>query len=444
VGQVDWYRGGGGRPDVVVIGGGIVGICAALYLQRTGRRVRVIERELPGGSASGHNGGILAVAECVPVGTPAVIRAVPGMLVDRDSPLAIRWSYLPRLAPWLARFLLASRPSRVEAIARTMYSLTSAALAAYQPLLADSEAAALIRTGGALEVYRTDRAFAAVQADLRLRSRVGTSFEVLDEQAIAAFDPLLKGRFRHGLHHPQWCYTTHPGELTRALARTFTERGGQVQQANVDGFRERDGRVQAVTTSDGDVPADHFVLAAGIWSRRLLRKLGSDVPLDTERGYGVDIENPGISVALPVICADSHYGVTPLGSGVRLVGSSELAGISAPPDHRRSDTIIRVARSDFPELNVDNSRRWMRFRPSMPDSLPVIGTAPGHANVYLAFGHGHKGLGQGAITGKLISELVTGSDPSVDLHPLRPTRFTSIYNAVPAKPRRALAARRAR
>lgn len=420
--EVSWFD-GGADPDAIVIGGGVVGICVGLYLQRTGRKVRVIERDVPGASASGHNGGVLAVNECVPVGTPGIVRSVPGMLVDPLSPLAIRWRYLPRLAPWLSRFLWASRPARVEAIARTLFSLTSLAVDAYQPLISGTEAAELIKPTGVLEVFRSDKAFDAAQANLRLRTRLGSSFEILEGDAIGDVDPALRGRFRHAVFYPQWHHTVHPGTLTLTLARQFTQHGGQLQQAAVHGFRRERGVVTAVATSAGDVRANDFVIAAGAWSRHLLRQLGTSVPLDTERGYGVDYPDPGLSLKMPVICADHHYGLTPLGSGLRLVGTSELAGLLAPPNYARSERTARAAKSAFPELRSRAGRPWMAFRPSMPDSLPVIGRAPRHDNVYLAFGHGHKGLGQGAITGRLISELIEGKSTAIDVEPLRPTRF---------------------
>lgn len=407
-----------------MIGGGIVGICVALYAQETGRQVTVVERRTPGWSASGHNAGVLAVAEPMPTGEPGVVRKVPHMLRDPLSPLAIRWSYLPRLAPWLVRFVLASRVRRVEVIGESLHGLTAHIVDAYRPLLdACPEAARLVRDSGVLQVYGEDASFAGTQLALELRRRLGTSFDVLDNDGIAAQDPFLAGRFRHAIHFPDWWSTTDPEALTLLLADRFQDRGGAMRRAEVHELVVRGGAVRGVETSAGDIDADETVIAAGAWSRRLVRQLGFDVPLDTERGYGVDLPAPGFELRFPVVSGDHHFAMTPLRSGLRLAGTAELAGLAAPPNYARADTLVKAARLAFPELRTEGARPWMAFRPSMPDSLPVIGQAPRHRGVYLAFGHGHKGLGQAAITGKLIQELLDGKEPTVDLAPFRPTRF---------------------
>jgi glycine/D-amino acid oxidase-like deaminating enzyme len=407
-----------------VIGGGIVGVCVALHAQGTGRQVTVVERRTPGWSASGHNGGVLAVAEPMPVGEPAVVRRIPQMLRDPLSPLAIRWSYLPRLAPWLVRFLLASRVRRVEAIGASLHGLTAHVVDAYLPLLADCpEAARHVRDGGALQVYGEDGALAGAGLALQLRRRFGASFALLDDEGITAQDPFLAGRFRRAIHFPDWWSTTDPEALTLALADRFRHRGGAMLRAEVHGFVVRGGKVTGIETSSGGVEAGEIVIAAGAWSRRLVRQLGFDVPLDTERGYGVDLPAPGFTLRFPLVSGDHHFAMTPLRSGLRLAGTAELAGLAAPPNYARADTLVKAARLAFPELRSEDARPWMAFRPSLPDSLPVIGRAPRHPGVYLAFGHGHKGLGQAAITGKLIQELLDGKEPTVDLAPFRPTRF---------------------
>ena len=428
--------------DLVVIGGGIVGVCVALHALATGRRVTVAERGTPGWSASGHNAGVLAVAEPMPTGEPAVVRKVPRMLRDPLSPLAIRWSYLPPLAPWLVRFMLASRGRRVEAIGESLYGLTAHVLDAYRPLLdACPQAARLVRDGGALQVYGEDASFAGAQLALRLRRRLGASFDVLDDDGIAAQDPFLAGRFRHAIHFPDWWSTTDPEALTLALADQFQDRGGAMLRAEVHRLVVRGSAVRGVETSAGDIDAGETVIAAGAWSRRLVRQLDFDVPLDTERGYGVDLPTPGFGLRFPVVSGDHHFAMTPLRTGLRLAGTAELAGLAAPPNYARADTLVKAARLAFPELQTEGARPWMAFRPSMPDSLPVIGRAPRHEGVYLAFGHGHKGLGQAAITGKLIRELLDDEEPTVDLTPFRPTRFVDARGLLSRMRERAIARR---
>jgi D-amino-acid dehydrogenase len=410
--------------DAVVIGGGIVGICTALYLQRSGRQVTVVESGTPGAGASGHNGGVFNVGECVPTGTPGVIRSVPRMLVDPMSPLVIRWRYLPRLTPWLTRFLAASRPKRVEELSMALQSLTERAMDGYDPLFEDSLAGSLVREGGVLYTYRSDDAFNGDGYAMDLRTRRGAKFDVLDDAGIGALDPALTGRFRHGVHTLSPRFTLDPERFTQTLADDFTRRGGTIHQATADGFERRKGRVRAVVTSSGSMPTDAVVIAAGAWSRRLSRRLGLDVPLDTERGYGVHLTDPGVNLRLPMIVSDFHIAFRPTPTGMQVSGVDELAGVDAPPRYGLTERLVRGAREIFPELRTDDASRWMHHRPSMPDSLPVIGQVPRHENAYVAFGHGHKGLCLGAITGKLVQQLMEGSSTSVDMEPYRPTRFS--------------------
>jgi D-amino-acid dehydrogenase len=259
---------------------------------------------------------------------------------------------------------------------------------------------------------------------VELRSRRGVAFEVLDDARIAALHPPLAGRFRHGIHLPDALYTTDPRRLSEVLAGQLVADGGQIRREEVRGFETGRGRVQAVVTSTDRVPAGAVVIAAGAWSRPLARRLGVRIPLDTERGYGVDLPDARLPLPFPLISADHHFALTPTPTGLRLAGTDELAGLSAPPNYARADRLIAAARQVFPELGTGGAKRWMSFRPSLPDALPVIGRAPHHENAYLAFGHGHIGLTLAAVTGQVVQELVDGKPPSVDLEPFRPTRFS--------------------
>jgi D-amino-acid dehydrogenase len=408
--------------DSVVVGGGIVGVSTALQLQRTGRQVVVIERGAPGNEASGHNGGMFS-DDCLPTGLPNVILSLPHLLVDPESPLVIRLRYLPRLAPWMIRFALNSRPSRVEAISTALYSLMKRGVEAYRPLVARTEAESILRNRGHLYGYRRHQALDPNSFVFRLRRRRGVTYEILDDTAMSKLSPLFAGRFETGVYFPKAHWTADPRAFTQTLLASFVEKGGRIERAEVRGFATTGGRVVGVRTDSGIVTTGAVVIAAGPWSRGLLRRLGTDVPLDVERGYGVDLPEPGIRVDVPVVLADVYSGLTPHRTGVRLAGYDELASISAPADPRLPPRLIRSAQKVFPELCAEGGTFWMRRRPSTPDSLPVIGRAPRFDNAYLAFGHGHKGLCMGAITGKLVQELMDGVPTTVDVMPFRPTRF---------------------
>jgi D-amino-acid dehydrogenase len=394
----------------------------ALYLQRDGHAVTVIDREGPGAGASRSSAGLISSASCVPIGTPGVLRRVPAMLRDPLAPLTIRWRYLPRLAPWLLRFVRASAPARVEAIADALASLVRVAIESYRPLLASAGAEALVRDDGVLYTYATDASFAAAQAGLDLRIRRGMTMEILTGDAVRELEPDL-APVRHGVLFPRTLFTTDPHRLVEALAEAFVRDGGKLVRAEVSDVEPASGDRHVVRTRDGTHVTDAVVLAAGAWSRALAARLGAPVPLDTERGYVVMLPSPGVQVHRALISGDYHFAVTPMAAGLRLAGTVELAGLQAPPNPRRAERLIEGARRMFPRLDPAGATQWMGFRPSMPDSLPVIGRSPRHPSVFLAFGHGHLGLTFGAITGKLIAELVGGRPTTVDVTPYRADRF---------------------
>ena len=406
----------------VVVGGGTVGLCCAMHLLRRGYEVTVVDRGVPGNGASGHNAGLLSVGNCLPTSTPGVIRSVPRMLTDPHSPLAIRWRYLPRMLPWLLRFLASGRPAQVERASVAIAGLVKQALRAWEDVLPAGASEGVVIDGGHLLGYGTDAVFAKAAFAIETRRRRGIDMRILDAEGVAGLAPILEGRFRHGVYIPRGPWAD-PRLLCAALTDRLVSEGGRRLAAEVTGFAQSDDQVTVVETADEKVAADLVVIAAGAWSKHLTRMLGFTTPLDTERGYGVDLPDPGVDLPFPIVSMDHHFAMTPLPGGLRLAGTDELAGLEAPPDFRRADRLVDATRLVFPELRTHGAERWMSYRPSHPDSLPVIGRAPRHTNVYLAYGHGHIGFTLAAITGEIIGQLVSNEDPSLDPAPFRPTRF---------------------
>ena len=407
----------------IVIGAGIVGAACGLYLQRDGWKVTLIDRVAPGEGTSKGNAGLMALSHVTPMALPGIIRGVPGMLLDPDAALAIRWRYLPRLAPWLVQFLLASRAAEVERICAALASLVLGALDAYGPLLELAGAGDLVHRRGLLYVYETEARFAVARAEIQLRQRFGVEVEMLGADEIRQLVPDLAPIFLGGAFYPAVGHVINPFGLVQQLAETLARGGGTILRADVVGFDFNADGVKAVRTSTDAHPVDAVVVAAGAWSKSLARQLGLRVLLDTERGYNVTVTDPGIGPRLPVVSGDYRFGVTPMLDGVRLGGTVEFAGLDAPPDPSRHALLMKHAKRLYPTLDVSRRTEWMGFRPSTPDSLPMIGPAPRHRNAYLAFGHGHIGLTTAATTGRAVADLAAGRAPALDLAPFRPDRF---------------------
>jgi len=408
---------------VTVIGAGAVGASTALALRREGYAVTLIDRGEPGMGTSFGNAGVLSVASCVPVATPGLLWRVPELLADPLGPLHIDWRYLPRFAPWLVRFVLASRPARVERISQALMSLMVQILPAYRELLGSDAFQDLARPGGVLYAYQSDRSFAGAMPSHELRRRRGVALSVLDQSELRQMEPTLAPSFRHGVLMHDSYHTVNPLRLVQTLTRHFLEEGGELVQDAVQRIERADkGRLIAVT-DHGRRELDTVVICAGAWSKRLARDCGVRVPLDTERGYHVMLPRPGALPQRPIGSGDHEFIATPMEQGLRLAGTVEFAGLDAPPNMQRDAVLLKAAKEMFPGLNDDGMTTWMGFRPSMPDSLPVIGPAPGQDRVFFGFGHGHLGLTFGAITGLLLADLVAGRPSRVDLAPFRADRF---------------------
>ncbi len=414
----------GNGPTAVVIGAGMIGVCCALFLQRDGYSVTLIDRQGPGEGASYGNGSMLTCEAVVPIQTPGIVWRVPGMLLDPLGPLSVRWGYLPRLVPWLTRFLRESRWPRVEAASIALARLLDQALLDFDPLLRQAGAEAMVRRTGFLMVYESEAGFRRAAPLIDLQRRRGVEMEILDQETLRAREPKLAPIFARAIHYPEVAQALDVFRLVQVLAESFVAQGGTLKREEVRDFAfASDTKVEAVVTDRGRHPCDALVVAAGAWSRPLVRRLGSDTLLDTERGYSVLMPDPGVVPNTPLYSTERGIVFSPMEIGLRVAGTVELGGLEAPPDWRRAEALLTHARRWLPGLNTEGAEPWIGFRPSMPDSVPVISASPRYGNAFFAFGHGHGGIGLGARTGRLIADLAVGRSPNIDMAPYRVDRF---------------------
>ena len=415
-----------GSPHVVVIGAGIVGACCATYLQEQGARITLIDRQRPGdeGASSFGNAGSLSPASMVPTPAPGMLAKVPGWLLKEDGPLTIRWPYLPRLLPWLIRFLRAGGDAdHQRRAAEALAALHAPTFDFHSRLARDAGVPELVAPVEYLHVYGSEESYAGSGREWTMRRRHGVDFEVLGRGELHEAEPDLAPHYVKGVRVRGQGRTLDPGRLVRAYVDRVVANGGELLIAEATGFETGANRVRAVRAGGGTVEGDAFVLSAGAFSRGLTDRLGLGLPLDTERGYHVTCPDPGITVSHTVMEADHKFVANPMAMGVRFAGMVELAGVDAPPNPRRAEVIERLAKRMYPTLRLEGATRWMGRRPSMPDGLPVIGPSPHHENLWLAFGHGHTGMIAGPMTGRIVAGMITGPMPNIDVAPYRADRF---------------------
>jgi glycine/D-amino acid oxidase-like deaminating enzyme len=411
------------KPKTVVIGAGMVGTCCALYLQNEGHDVTLLDRGGPGEATSSGNLGGFGIASCPPAAMPGILKKVPGMLFDAQAPLRLRWTHMAKALPWFMRFIANSRRDRVEANAAARQCLLDQAHDAFDPLVAEASAQHLMSQTGLMFTFESEATFQGASYAFDLRRRNGVQLDLLDGNEARQVHPALSDKVVRAYRVPNFSHTADPLRLVQALAALFERRGGQILRRTVHGCSIGPEGARSVNTDEGELAVDNVVVAAGVWSRKLALDLGTNVPLEAERGYHTMFHGTDVRMNGAILSVDRYVAITPMLDGIRVGGVAEFAAPDAAPNFEIAKMVRRHGQALFPGLKNENTSEWMGPRPSHPDSKPVIERSPHHRNVYFAFGHDHLGLTMGGITGKLISELVTGRTPSVDLTPFRSDRF---------------------
>ena len=407
----------------IVIGAGVVGLSTALYLQRSGIQATVLDPLGPAGGASFGNAGMLSPDTATPIAMPGMLRKVPGWLRDPLGPLAVRPSYFPRALPWLMQWVKAGRLSRVLAVSDAMRALHRQTLDCWRELLGNDLYHDLIRPSGQVNVWEGDDSSPTEAVEQRIRDRHGIKTQMLNADDLRQMFPGLARDITRGLLIPNNGYTVSPQRIVHSLAALFRSAGGDFITERAMKLIPREGGGYTVMTNLANRDTKQLIVAAGAWSAQLLGPLGVRVPLETERGYHAMLFTPSLQLPMPISSKTRAFFMTPMEDGLRVAGTVEIAGLDAPPDERRAKILVDHARRLFPGLHSSEVRYWMGFRPSTPDSLPILGPVTGHPGLWLAFGHGHFGMSGGPPSGRLLARLITGQQPGIDPAPYGVQRF---------------------
>lgn len=408
----------------LVIGAGIIGICSALALQKKGYHVTLIDPATPGSETSRGNAGGIAVTEVLPLSLPGVIWKTPKWLLDPNGPLCIRWRHLPYLAPWFWRFIQAGSNKNIAGIIPVLTELLRPVYADFQPLLQEAGVEHLLHKNGSLTLYHRLSTYKSEARDWALKREQGIRFETVTPDEIQQLEPALASVFELGVRNLDWGHVDDPYQLSIALFELFIANGGKYKPVSVKEFAICDGVVEGVLSEAGEkFVSQKVIVAAGVWSRALLKQLRCNVSLESERGYHVTFADSDNQLNNMIICAEGKFVMTPMSMGLRVAGTAEFSGLNSLAQDKRSDVLVEHAKRLLPTLDTQEFSRWDGHRPAIPDSLPVIGAVPNHPNVFCAFGHGHLGLTLAPTTGRLLAELVCGDIDAHSLYALRVDRF---------------------
>jgi D-amino-acid dehydrogenase len=410
-------------PDIAVVGAGIVGIAVAAYLAEAGHSVTVIDRTGICEETSSGNAAAFAFTDPLPLAHKGMMRQLPKWLADPLGPLSIPPAYLPQLLPWLWRFWRAGADRNYETSLAVQAGLMRLAEPEWMGLMQRSGTRGMLHEDGALELYESDGDFRASLPGWAARDRFGIAYQHLAKSELADHQPGLASSFTRGTFVPGWKTVSDPKDLGKAVWQ-YAERNGAVfMRGDVGLTLPQHGRIAVQLKRGRTIMARQLVIAAGAWSHLLSQQFGDRVPLETERGYNTTLPKTAFDVKRQLIFPGHGFVITPLETGLRVGGAVELGGLQRPPNFARSRAMLEKAQRFLPGLDPSGGREWMGYRPSLPDSLPVIGRARSAPNVFYAFGHGHLGLTQSAATARLVRDLVTAVSPAIDLTPFSPQRF---------------------
>ena len=409
---------------IAIVGAGIVGTATAVWALRAGLHVTLIDRLGPAEGASFGNGGVLASCAVVPVPVPGLIRQGPNYVFNPNKPLFLKWGYVPKLTPWLLRYLARANDRDARATARALTAIIGDSLSDHRALAHGTGAEDYIHDCDFTYVYRDRAAFKADAYTYELKRENGFEWTEYEGSALHAYDPALAGDLGYGAAFGGHGRISDPGAYVKKLAAHVEAQGGRVIRADVTDVIRENGHVTGLRLDGETLGCDAVVITTGAWSGPLGRALGVKTPVESERGYHIELWNPSVMPKNPVLVNEGQFVIAPMDGRLRLAGIVEFGGLKAQPSKAPFELLRRSIRSAMPQLRWDDETEWMGHRPVLPDSLPMIGPVPDIKGAYMGLGHHHVGLTGGAKTGRLLAQMISGQTPNIDMAPYDPARFT--------------------
>ena len=409
------------NKKVGIIGAGIQGVCNALFLQKKGFQVTLFDREEPGSAASYGNAGHFSPYASVPLNRPDVIADVPSMLISSRGPLALKWNYVPKMIPWFAKFVLNCTEQKMMHTAKNMHQILDHSLPAFDELFDEIDLEDLVENNGILYVW-TDKNIKSRELEIKIRDQLGVKQQLVNKKEIHDLEPNLKPFYHSGVFYDYARHARNPRKILIKLFENFVNKGGKFLKLNINNIDFDEDRPVLRTETQRFI-FDKLVIACGAFSKKLTDKLHEKIPLDTERGYHVHFKDYDHLISRPIVYANRGFGMTPMEQGLRVVGTVEFGGLENSPSKSRIKNLILNAKDMLDGL-PDHKDEWLGFRPTLPDFLPVLGPSKNYQNVFYSFGHHHLGWTLGAISGKIISNMIAGEKTNLDLQPYSSNRFS--------------------
>ena len=407
-----------------IIGAGIQGVCNALFLQKKGHQVTLFDREEPGAQAASYgNAGHFSPYASVPVNRPDILTDVPAMLLSSTGPLALKWNYIPKMIPWFLKFIKNCSKKNMMHTAKYMHQILDLALPAYDELFEEIDLDGLVENKGIMYIWN-DQNLKSRELEINIRNEIGAEQQLLSKKEIHDLEPNIKRDVYHaGVFYKKARHARNPGKIWVKLFENFIKKGGKFLKLNIKNL-DFDENKPVVRSDTQRFIFDKLVICCGAFSKKLTDKLHEKIPLDTERGYHIHFKGFDHLISRPVVFQNRGFGMTPMDQGLRVVGTVEFGGLENPPSKSRIKNLIDNAKFLLDGLPDNHEDEWLGFRPTLPDYLPVIGPSKNYNNVLYSFGHHHLGWTLAAISGKIISKMISNENTNLDLEPYSSSRFS--------------------
>ena len=404
-----------------IIGSGIQGVCAALFLQKKGYEVTLFDKEEPGGTAASYgNAGHFSPYASIPLNRPDILTDVPAMLLSSTGPLALKWNYVPKMIPWFLKFIKNCSEKNMMHTAKYMHQILDLALPAYDELFDEIDLSGLVESKGIMYIWN-DQNLKSRELEIKIRDEIGAEQQLLSKKEIHDLEPNIKQVYHAGVFYKKAKHARNPGKIWLKLFENFIKKDGKFLKLNIQDLNFDQGKPIAISEAQRFI-FDKLVIACGAFSKQLTDKLDEKIPLDTERGYHIHFKGCDNLISRPVVFQNRGFGMTPMEQGLRVVGTVEFGGLENPLSKGRIKNLVNNAKYLLDGL-PEHEDEWLGFRPTLPDYLPVLGPSKNYKNVFYSFGHHHLGWTLGAISGKIVAKMISGENTNLELEPYSSIRF---------------------
>ena len=412
--------------SVGIVGAGIQGVCTGLQLIKKGIPVTIFDRHDPLSlefkPASYGNAGHFSPYAVLQFNRPDVLYDVPKMLLSSYGPLALKWSYVPKMFNWFLHYFKNCNQKSMMHTAKNMHQILSLSNDAYEEIFQEIDITGLVEKRGIIYIW-TNKNLKSRELEIKVRNELGIEQKLLSQKEVLELEPNLQPVFDAGVIYESAMHAKDPHGILKEIFKLFIKKGGKFIQSNIESLKQINTNETIIRSESEEYKFEKTVLASGAFSKKLTDQLNENIPLDTERGYHVHFKNKENLIKRPVIFLDRGFGMTPMKQGLRAVGTVELGGLKNPPSKKRIEYIVNCAKELLPQLG-QHEDEWLGFRPTLPDFLPIMGPSLKNKNIIYAFGHHHLGWTLGAVTGKIVSGIVAGEKTNLDLSPYSSQRFT--------------------